>query len=299
MSARAGVLAACLALLLLGACGEEEDPEAIDQPPVTGPLDRGGSDLFVLRGPAVAADGRIEVQSDVVEWFSDRPKRKAGVAAADELVQNWEPYGFATVPPNAALAGSETDAEVELTKPRVTADGLSFAYKPLRGEVAADEEALSIFIDSSEYATDMHVYVAYGYDTTQNTNGWCSASEGVALANPTINTAPGTWSYYPVEDITLTESGQEVFTAASKSGSTKFSVTYDVYCVDGSNRTSAGTVKLNGSVPDSPSPDSFSCDGAADNPVFYCNASSISGYHVKAHATLEYKEGAVNSQITD
>jgi hypothetical protein len=31
---------------------------------------------------------RIEVKADTVEWFTDRPKRKAGIAAARALVDN-------------------------------------------------------------------------------------------------------------------------------------------------------------------------------------------------------------------
>jgi hypothetical protein len=293
--ARASLTVVLLATALLVGCGGDDDSDGAPEPAVTGPLDEKSSDLFVLRGSSSASGGRIEITTDVVEWFTDRPKRKAGVANADELIENWEDYGFTTDPPNAALAGEQTDAEVELTKPKATSDGLSFAYKPLRGTVSSEDESMSVFIDSSEWKTDMHVYVKAG-GTSSYGPGWCSSGPSTdyktVLTNPQISSAPANWSYYPTDSLTLTTADQEIFTAASKSGTTSFTVTYDVKCSDGGR---VGQVEFTGKVPDNLNPDSFSCSSqniVAANPSqnFKCSGSEGGGYHVDAYATLSYDQ---------
>lgn len=297
---------ACTVVALSG-CGGDSGEDDPGEPAVTGPLPRSGSVLFVLRGPASVSGDRIELQTDEVEWFTDRPERLAGVADADELVKDWKDYGFTTEPPNAALAGEETDAEVELTNPEITTEGLSFEFESLRGDVVeGDDASVSVFIDSSEWETDMHVYARIDSNTTAGTSGWCDTGDQTALVNPQINSSPANWSYYPTESITLTGDDQEIFTAASKGGTTSFSVTYNVLCETGGDATPVGEVNFAGTVPDSPIKDSFDCNAKhiqSTNPSenFLCIPSDVSGYHVDAKARILYSSAGpgVNDQITD
>ena len=186
-------MALCLALALVGCSSGSQGDGADRGPPrsaISGPLPAKGDLLFVMRGPATVkkakggptprtrpaqttgqerdpqADARragvhdrIEVKAETVEWFTDRPERKAGIAAAHALVDNWKGYGFDERPPNAAVVGPGTDAVVELRRPQKTTDGIAFETVGIRGELPPRQEAqLSLFIDSSEWETDMHVY---------------------------------------------------------------------------------------------------------------------------------------------
>jgi hypothetical protein len=269
---RASLTCVLLATALLVGCGGNDDSELASQPAVTGPLDEEGSDLFVLRGPAEVADGRIELTTDVVEWFNDRPQRSAGVSEASELVENWNEYGFENVPPNAAAAGEESDSAVELTKPEITDEGISFAYKPLRGEISSEEAGMSVFIDSSEWDTDMHVYV--------EDQGYCGSST-MTLTNLDVLTWPAAWGMGPPDSYTMTGSYVELFNAANPLGPTKFSVQYDIEC-GGQNE---GTVVFKGDVPNNyADTNSFSCTRSGTPSGKHCSASHETGFHVDAHA---------------
>ena len=145
------------AIMLIAGCsdgpGDEAEPRAAD--PSSGKLaalPAAGNLLFVVRGPAEVSSGRLTVDTETVEWFTDRPRRRAGVASVSELAKRWGGYGFAGDPPNAALAGPNFDTVVELTDPEMTDDGIAFDFKPLRGELAPNDveelEELSLFIDA-------------------------------------------------------------------------------------------------------------------------------------------------------
>lgn len=295
-----------LAVLLPG-CGEGSDASGSSDasPGITGSLPIQADLLFVLRGPATIADGRIEVDTDAVEWFTERPARRAGVANVAELVEEWKTFGFTQDPPNAALSGEESDGTVVLTKPELTSAGVSFAFRPLHGEANdGEDERLSVFVDGSEWKTDMHVYVKVVKDPETGRVGWCGGSEQTVLDDPVINTAPENWSYAPVGSITLSGSNQEIFTAASKSGNTNFSVTYDVECQGGNGLAPVGQVRFKGKVPDNLNPDEFSCDPAnlvpsSHSEHLFCAGGSGTGYHVDTYTTLEYNQSDVNDQITD
>jgi hypothetical protein len=298
----------CAGFALAG-CGDSQGGSPESGPPrsvISGPLPAKGDLLFVLRGATTVTEGkgpkpgarptketvakrdpqpdarlagvhdRIEVKADAVEWFTARPKRKAGIAAAHALVDNWKGYGFDEQPPNATVTGPDTDAVVELRKPQKTPDGVAFEAVGIRGELPPKRDAqLSLFIDSSEWKTDMHVYVK-GYFCAHD---W--GTEMAELRDPEIITAPGGWSIEPPNELVIDSNTYEpLFTANSKSGSTKFEVTYKMVCDDNNY---IGTVTLKGSVPDSLSSDSFSCNPT----IWQCSASQGGGYHVDAHAAFD------------
>jgi hypothetical protein len=167
---------------------------------------------------------------------------------------------------------------------------------------------VSIFLDSSDWKTDMHVYVRTDTDPNTGRVGWCSESGKTVVSDPQINSAPANWSYYPTDSATITGSYQEIFTAASKSGTTSFSVTYDVKCQDDDGGlTDVGQVKFSGKVPDNLNSDEFKCEAetvasASGEETPACKSSEGGGYHVDAHADLVYEleqPNAVNDQITD
>ena len=147
------VRAATLALLAIGSaalatgCGGEDKTEV----EATGDLPTEGAILFVVRGDARAQDGRISIDSDTVEWFLDRPERRAGISAIDQLVDGWSGFGLADVPPNASIVGGETEAVVVLSDPELDGDSISLAYEPLEDQSLAEGElgVVSVFIDSA------------------------------------------------------------------------------------------------------------------------------------------------------
>jgi len=86
-----------------------------------------------------------------VVWFSDRPERKAGHLTLPQLGDRWNKGkdSFSEDPPNAtlAIAGVQEQAVLELMNPTIEGDSVKFAVKILTGEVPADFEASSLFID--------------------------------------------------------------------------------------------------------------------------------------------------------
>jgi len=225
---------------------------------------------------------RIEVKADAVEWFTDRPQRKAGIAAAHELVDRWKGYGFDEQPPNASVAGPGTDAVVELRNPQKTPNGVAFEAVGIRGELPPKRDAeLSLFIDSSEWQTDMHVYVA-----NDELASYCAPEAStLTLTNPQILTAPHDWSVAPPDSFTVPndDDGAQIFNAASKTGGTSFAVQYDVNC-DGRNR---GEVTFKGKVPDSLSSNSFGCSLTGNYSNTKCFGHAGSGYHVTSNALFQ------------
>lgn len=269
--ALAGLLPLALVLASCGGGNDEGEAHA--------PLPEQAGLVFVIDGDTDLADGRITLDSDSVEWFTDRPKRRAGVGGSDELVSNWEDYGFETDPPNAALSG-DGEAVLELSDPRSEddGDGVSFAYRVISGEPAGSDDAV-MFIDSSGYDTDMHVNVVGAY---------CSGGNPQTLENPTVVKSPGQWATPPPETFSVsTDNPAEVFVAADKSGSTNFEVTYEMHCGAGNSDESLGTITLKGSVPDDIfESNSFSCSLDYDYNGPKCSGGHTSGFHVQGIATI-------------
>jgi hypothetical protein len=270
-------LTALAAAFALNSCGGDDSDTA--GATATGALPDSSGLLFVLRGPAEFEDGRLSIEeADTVDWFTDRPRRRAGTAPAAELAKRWADYGFAAAPPNAALSGDEVDAEVEISSPRADGGALSFDVKKLQGDLPpGDLGEVSVFIDStSAWATSMHVY-AFGQI--------CAGS--TTLQNPVVVKAPDTWGLHPVESVVIPEEndeGPELFTAASKGGSTSFEVRYDIACQYGAD----GVVSLTGSVPDSIfEANKFKCAIVSGGYTGWrCEGSWDTGFHVWGDAWL-------------
>ena len=148
-SPQAALCLAALAGFAVFAAGCGADSEGVDDK-VTGGIAAKASALFVIRGDARAEDGRVFFEADTVEWFADRPVRLAGVSETAELAGRWAEFGFGKDPPNAALAGGDAQAVVELTDPRLEDGEISFAYEPI-GPAPPEGELgeLSVFIDDA------------------------------------------------------------------------------------------------------------------------------------------------------
>lgn len=116
--------------------------------------------LFVLRGPTRSISGGLSVRTRSVEWFTDRPERRAGTMTARALVRGWQAWGFADDPPNAALTGHDLDVVVELSAPRVRNGRLHFHVAPVRGRLPRGKlGAVSAFVDATSTATTSTVQI--------------------------------------------------------------------------------------------------------------------------------------------
>jgi hypothetical protein len=94
--------------------------------------------LYVIDAQSATADGdRLTFvgMDPIAVGFTDRPKRAFGRASVLDLVEQWDEAGFTEDPPNAAIAWFDDEGEhtvaVELSGPRETPDGVTFAYSVL------------------------------------------------------------------------------------------------------------------------------------------------------------------------
>jgi hypothetical protein len=89
-------------------------------------------------------------------FFTDRPNRVVGNLPTDRFVARWttdtSPGGFASNPPNAAVTVFQPDgaktAIVELSKPRLDGNKLSYNVKVLQGIASAQPAEGVLFIDN-------------------------------------------------------------------------------------------------------------------------------------------------------
>lgn len=133
----------------LASCGGGDESEPTGPTP-SGELPERGELLFVVRGPTDVSDGRISIETDLVEWFRERPSRQAGAVVADQLVERWPALGFDQDPPNAAVSGAADEVTVSLSDPRSEDGETSFAYEISEGNLSSGEQGfLSLFIDPS------------------------------------------------------------------------------------------------------------------------------------------------------
>jgi hypothetical protein len=151
------VALSCLAGL---ACAQPAPPPAASNTPPNRPssvkvdmvpslivLNAGGA---TLQGDTLTLTG-VSANSIL---FADRPVRAAGHVLTKDMLDEWATDGsFAKDPPNATVsvlnkAGTANqDIVVELTKPQLQADRLSFTVKVLEGTLAGADGPASVFID--------------------------------------------------------------------------------------------------------------------------------------------------------
>jgi hypothetical protein len=87
-------------------------------------------------------------------FFSDRPDRVTGHITSEDFVDSWDKGKdcFADDPPNAVLSIFHTDGVsdvvVELMKPELASDQLSYVVEILDGEMPAKGGHVSLFIDT-------------------------------------------------------------------------------------------------------------------------------------------------------
>lgn len=150
-----------VALLLLAfaaACGDSSGAARSSGSPTSSD----GGLLFVLGAPAARLErdasgaGRLVLEdpSPGVTSFSDRPERSANTLALADFVAGWPGYGFAAVPPNAALVveGGPDGADVavfEIASPRLADGTLTFDVVPLAGTTTGGLRALAERADAS------------------------------------------------------------------------------------------------------------------------------------------------------
>lgn len=285
MNSRNAVLAAAVSILMVVLVGCAGRPVATEQAESTGSLPSKGDLLFVLRGDGQVADGRLTVDANQAEWFTDRPDRRAGFADAHDLVSRWGRFGFSDVPPNAALTGEGLDAVVELTHPRGGTGGTSFAVETVRGQVGNGSLGpVTLFIDGTgPVHTRMNVRAQ---------GAWCSNPARSRLSNPQIVHAPAVWYVLPEKSVRLGDQNGDgvingadrvtLFIAGSANSRSNFEVSYTASC--GHSRT--GTVTLTGSIPTAwYNAKRFSCN-YADLPGARCDGFTIGVYHPRGIARI-------------
>ncbi len=121
--------------------------------------------LYVQNAEAMTLrDGTLTLKnvSPLTLFFSDRPKRIAGHMRTADFIKHWNKgtNSFKASPPNATIAvfrdaSHITDGIVELSEPKVDGPDLSFRVKMLLGELPAEANELSLFIDSGDAACDV------------------------------------------------------------------------------------------------------------------------------------------------
>jgi hypothetical protein len=118
-----------------------------------------GDFLFVQNAKSMRFDkatGKLTLQgiSPVTVFFTDRPERIAGNMATSRFVPFWSEGkdSFSKDNPNANLSILDpdkvlADIVVELSKPSLKGDDLTYTVKILEGEMPAEGGPVSLFID--------------------------------------------------------------------------------------------------------------------------------------------------------
>jgi hypothetical protein len=217
--------------------------------------------------------------------FTDRPERDAATMPTQDFVDRFAEL-FGEVPPNADVSSLEEgvgDFVVELGQPDYDADTATLRYPVTPIGLEADEYPsefgpVSILIDgflSSKYTTAMTVSgISYHQELCRDLG---FSDDKAVLINLNIVEAPRDWATPPPPVFTLHTATYEIFRAASKHGSTNFVVEYDVQCAG----EKMGTIRLDGSVPNSSSSNSLKCTATPELTwPLECKASvSHSGAH--------------------
>src|SRR5215831_5648263 len=134
-----GALAAARALSSPGVAPAEKKPEQKVEM------------LFVQSAKGASLEnGKLTLRavSPTTVFFSDRPARIAGHMTTDELIALWGEgqNSFLKDPPNATLSsftpdGKVTNAVVELKKPALQGDQMTYDVRVLQGKVPEDAAA--------------------------------------------------------------------------------------------------------------------------------------------------------------
>jgi hypothetical protein len=111
--------------------------------------------LFVQNALTGSYDGKRLTLNNVGStlFFSDRPERVTGHVQNSEFIRHWDKGSdnFAQNPPNATLSifGEKgvNSVVVELTNPKLENNNLSYQVKVLQGELPANFQEASLFID--------------------------------------------------------------------------------------------------------------------------------------------------------
>lgn len=112
--------------------------------------------LFVQNASGMAyQNGKLTLKglAPTTLFFSDRPDRVTGHITSHEFVKSWDQGddSFASNPPNAALsifhADGVSDVVVELTRPVLSNDELTYTVAILDGDMPANGGPSSLFID--------------------------------------------------------------------------------------------------------------------------------------------------------
>jgi hypothetical protein len=128
--------------------------------------------LFVqTAGSFTFADGVLTLKdvAPLTVFFSDRPKRLTGHIGNEGFVKGWAQgqNSFKSDPPNAALSalgggGRPTQAVVVLTNPRVDGKAISYQAKVIEGNLSAQGNESTLFIDGADSPCDPGNDSAYG-----------------------------------------------------------------------------------------------------------------------------------------
>jgi hypothetical protein len=113
--------------------------------------------LFVQTAKSATFDsGKLTLEgvSPTTVFFSDRPSRIAGHLATEEMIPLWGEGkdSFTKDPPNATLStftgdGQVANVVVELKKPMLVGDKMTYEARVLQGKAPARAEGASLFID--------------------------------------------------------------------------------------------------------------------------------------------------------
>ena len=143
---------AALAILSL----HVQSPAALAQGSKAAP-DKKVEMLFVQSAKSASfADGKLTLEgvSPTTVFFSDRPSRIAGHLATEEMIPLWGKGkdSFTKDPPNATLSafnsdGPVTNVVVELKRPTLVGDKLTYDARVLQGKPPAKVDGASLFID--------------------------------------------------------------------------------------------------------------------------------------------------------
>ena len=120
------------------------------------------SKLYVLRGPAMVKDDILSVEPNLVEWFTNRPERKAGQMTAENLSSIWD-KAFKDSAPNAVIVGDEVDAVVKLVSAVSVDRSIDFEYQVIEGQLKNGKLGeVSIFIDPDTVAPELAIFSRTG-----------------------------------------------------------------------------------------------------------------------------------------